>query len=242
MSLVLYILVIAGYILYTRQFVNKMIPTTAQRTKQDEHLKRLRQDRLVDDFVLTGAAIPALENDIKPLEGYRVYHDAGFFKINGGSLIVISVSAEKLKVLLLDLMHQIAPVLSISLEDHYSDANKIIDYLSYDRELYLIENILDRYWRLLQNNYDVAMALFSTNPKVELVLTREKTLHLHAVDSKPFLSTLARNGFKNMADLRFFTEGPYYVYNDYTGTTIMHELISELEVHEKRFYEKVPIQ
>ncbi len=237
--LLLYILIFAAFIYYSRRAVDKAIPTKAQQEKQNEHLHRLRRDRLVDDFVLTGAAIPALENNIAPIEGYRIYRNAGFFKINGGCQIVVSVSAEKMKQLVLALMQRIGPVMSFSLEDHYSDPNRIIDYLSYERDIFIIENIIERYWRFLQNNYDVAMSVFSTDPKVEIVLTQMKTVHIHAVDPKPFLSALMDNGLVEKPDMRFFTEGAYYVYNDYTGTNIMRQLTRELEINETRFYDKV---
>jgi hypothetical protein len=221
--------------------VDKKIPTKAQQEKQKEHLKRLRQERMIGDFVLTGAALPAVENSIIPQEGYRIYRNSGFFKMNGGCQIVVSVSAEKIKPLLSELMQHIGPVLSISLEDHYSDPQRIIDYLSYDRDIFIIENIIDRYWRLLQNNYDVAMSVFSKTSKVELVLTQVKTLQIHVVDADPFISTLRENGLPEKPDLRLFTEEAYYVYNDYKGTGIMYELTSQLEVHEKRFYDKEPV-
>ncbi len=234
----LYIFLMAAYIFYVRRSVDNVIPTKDHIEKQNKHLARLRQDRMVGDFVLTGAAIPALENKIVPQEGFRIYRNNGFFKMNGGCQVVVSVSAEKFKPVVSDMMQQIGPVLSFSVEDHYSDSKRIIDYLSYDRDLFIIENIIDRYWRLLQNNYDVAMSVFSNNPKVEVVLTRMKALHIHAVDPKPFISALKDNGLREKHNLRFFTEEAYYVYNDFADSGVMHQLTSELDVHEKRFYDK----
>lgn len=238
MLVLIFIIFLAVYIYMTRKSVDKMIPSRQQREKQTEHLNQLRRDRIVGDFVLTAAVIPAMENDILPEEGFRVYTNEGYFKINGGSMIIASVSAEKMKYLFLSLSHEIGTVLSISVEDYHSDAQNIIDYLSYERDAYMLENIIDQYWRMIQNNYDVQVALFSAHVKVELVLTRVKTIHIHAVEPAPFVAILNDYGVVEKTNMRFFTESTYYVYNDYAGTDVFQRLISELGVHEKRYYVK----
>ncbi|RQV99871.1 hypothetical protein EH223_20435 [candidate division KSB1 bacterium] len=91
---------------------------------------------------------------------------------------------------------------------------------------------------MIQNNYDVQIALFSGHPKVELVLARAKTIHIHAVESAPFLVTLIDYGLSEKAHMKFFMEGSYFVYNDYAGTDVFHRFTLELEVHEKRYYDK----
>ena len=108
--------------------------------------------------------IPALENDIVPQEGYRLFKNYGFYKVNGGCLIIASVSAEKMRSLMLALVRRIGSVVSLSFEDYFSDEKNVIDYLSYDREIYFVENLLDQYWRLIQNSYDVQMSVFSGRP------------------------------------------------------------------------------
>ncbi|MBN1480428.1 hypothetical protein EH223_20440 [candidate division KSB1 bacterium] len=107
MLAVLYILFLVVYIYLTRKSVDREIPTKQQQEKQMQYLNKLRHDRIIGDFVLTTAAIPAMENDILPEEGFRVYTNEGFFKVNDGSLVVASVSAEKMKHLFLSLMHKI---------------------------------------------------------------------------------------------------------------------------------------
>ena len=156
-----YILLFLIYIYLARRSVDRLIPTKARQKKQNEYLKQLRQDRMVGDFVLTAAVLPAMDNTITPEEGFRIYRNYGFYQINGGALVIASISAEKMRAIVLALARRIGSVLSMSFEDYHSDEKNVIDYLSYDREVYFVENIIDRYWRLLQNSYDVQTAIFS---------------------------------------------------------------------------------
>jgi hypothetical protein len=234
----LYIFLLVAYLRFARRSVDRVIPTREKQAKENEHLNRLRHERMVDDFVLTAAVIPALDNDILPQEGFRVYKNYGFFKLNGGCLIVASVSAEKMRAVVLELLRRIGPLVSISFEDYYSDEKNVIDYLSYEREACLVGPIIDRYWRLIQNSHDVQMSVFSPHIKVEVVLTRVKIVHIHVVEAASFLDVLSEYGLSEKPDMRFFIEGPYYVYNDYAGTDVFSQLISDLQVHEKRYYEK----
>ncbi|MBN1559887.1 hypothetical protein JW998_06525 [candidate division KSB1 bacterium] len=238
MILMFYILLLIAYLYFARRSVDRAIPTEEKQAQQLEHLNRLRSERMVDDFVLTAAAIPALENDIQPQEGFRVYQNYGFFKINGGCLIVASVSAEKMRPLVLDVVRRMGSIVSISFEDFYSDAKNVIDYLSFDRDLYVIESVINRYWRLIQDSHDVQMSVFSPHVKAEVVLPQVKLIHIHAVEPAPFLEVLAEYGLQEKPEMRFFIEGPYYAYNDYANSDLFARLISELEVHEKRFYDK----
>ena len=236
--LLLFVSLLFVYLYFARRSVDRAIPTRARQIQQDEHLERLRRDRIVNDFVLTAAVFPALDNEIEPQEGFRLYRNDGFYKINGGCLIIASVSAEKMRDLFLALIRRIGPVMSVSIEDYYSDDRNVIDYLSYDRDVFLVENIIDRYWRLIQNNHDVKVSIFSGFPKVELIVTRIKTIDIHVVEPVPFVEVLEAYGLREKPKMRFFFEGAYYAYNDYAGTDTFFRLTSELEVHEKRFYEK----
>ena len=236
--LLLFVSLLFVYFYFTRRAVDKAIPTKARRKQQNDHLERLRRDRMVNDFVLTSAVFPALDNDIEPQEGYRLYKNDGFYKINGGCLIIASVSAEKMRNVFLSLLRRIGPVMSVSFEDFYSDDRNVIDYLSYDRDLFVVENLFDRYWRMIQNNHDLKVSVFSAFPKVELIVTRVKTINIHVVEPVPFIEVLEEYGLREKPQMRFFIEGTYYAYNDYAGTDTFFRLTSELEVHEKRFYEK----
>ncbi|MBN1560709.1 hypothetical protein JW998_10695 [candidate division KSB1 bacterium] len=238
MMFLLYILLLIAYLYFARRSVDRAIPTKEMRAKQIEHLNRLRSERMVDDFVLTAAVIPALDNDIRPQEGFRVYQNYGHFKINGGCLIIASVSAEKMRPLVLALVRCLGSIVSISFEDYYSDAKNVIDYLSFDRDIFVIESVINRYWRLIQDSYDVQMSAFSPHVRAEVVLPQVKLVHIHAAEPAPFLEVLAEYGLQEKPEMRFFIEGPYYAYDDYAGSDLFSRLISELEVHEKRFYEK----
>ncbi len=236
--MILYILALVAYILYARRSVNAAIPTPARQQLENEHVARLRQERLVDDFVLTAAAVPALDNKIAPEEGYRVYHNDGYFKMFGGCVILVSVSAEKLKHVFLEMVRRVGDVVSISVADFFSDEHNVVDYISFNRDIYVVENIIDRYWLMLQNNYDVQVSIFAGEKKVELFLTRAKFLSIHTVEPQAFFAVLHEFGIAEKPALRYFTEEPHYVFNDYAGTDVVHRLTADMDVHEKRFYEK----
>ena len=226
------------YFMRTRMQIHQAHAAKKTGSQLQDYLEALRETRMIGDFVLTGAAIPAPEIQAPPSEGYRQYPHEGYFKINGGSIVVASVSAEKMRGLMLSFIELLGDTASISFTDYHSDAKHIVDYIAYNRDAYMVANVLDNNWRMILNNADIVTSLFSTEIKVEIVLSQAKTVHIHAVETAPFVRCLRDYGLSEKPDMHFIYEDAHYLYSDAAVSGEFFQMVKSFGYDEKRFYEK----
>ncbi len=235
---IIFIAFIANYIIRRRMTVLGAKSREASEQQLMDYLNALRETRIIDDFVLTCAAVPALEAKVKPTEGYRLFPHEGYFKLFGGSVIVASVSAEKLRGLMLSFVDTIGEAASISFSDYHSDVRHVVDYIAYNRDAYMVAHMLDRNWLMIVNNADIVPTLFSTEIKVEIILSQARTIHIHAVEPAPYIGCLHEYGVTEKPDMHFIYEDAYFLHSDDAVSKEFFNMVHSFGYDEKRFYEK----
>ena len=236
------LLVMAAFIMHsimrTRSAVQATMFCNEKEQQNQEYLDALRETRMIGDFVLTGAAIPGQNVEMPPVEGYKLFPHQGYFKLNGGTIVVASASAEKIRGLMFSFVEALGETSSISFADHHSDRRHIVDYIAYNRESYMVEHLFDQYWRMILNSADIETSLFAAEEKVEIVLSKVKTIHIHAVETMPFVKILHDYGISEKTDMRFIYEDEHYLFNDYADSGEFFRMVKAFGYDEKRYYEK----
>lgn len=217
---------------------NKKSVPVIDENEQMAYLAELRENRMIGNFVLTGAALPAKDNPFVPTEGYRMYDidEEGAWK--GGTRVIAAVSAEKLKALLLSFVDLFGGTVSVSIMDLHTDEQQTIDYLGYNKGSYVAKQLIEQYHSFLINNGELMFSLFSEEAMLEVRLDQVKHFILHALDVDPVLAVLHEYDIPHKPDLQFFPQGEYFFYNEFARVDTLFHLVDQLQFHEKKYYKK----
>lgn len=206
---------------------------------QLQHEKAVRDfieghNRIIDDFVLTGAALPMGEGAIRPVEGYRV------MDIEGNSsvfFIVAAVSAEKIWNLLMSFIELLGDSLQMAILNINTDDGKLVDYITEEMDGYALVTILRNHRQLVLNDGAVEICFFKAEARLELRLDSCKHFQINAVDLVPVIDLLHDFGVSAKEGIRFFHEGPHYKVFPEDGRNDLKLLLDRLTIVQTNIYD-----
>ena len=158
-------------------------------------------NRMIDDFVLTGAAMPLGKGSIDPIEGYRVTplkdNPSVFF-------IVAAISAEKIWNMLLAVIDLLGDGLQMVVLHVNTEDGKPVEYISGDMDLYEVKQILQEQRDFILNSGTVEVCFFNVGAQVELRLDACKHFQFHVVDLLPIIDLLHDFEILSKEGIQFF--------------------------------------
>jgi hypothetical protein len=202
-------------------------------SKQTEHIAKLFDERVIGDFILTKAAVPCLNNKIRPIEGFRRYDiDESEKHIK----VVAALSAEKTFNFLIDAIHLVGDIVNISFVDYGKDYNKVHEYFCFSKDTFLVESILAEHKLLMVNNGDIHFSCWSLENRFEMQLDRVKHFIFYTdnIASLNRLFDFYEIGEKE--SIQFFPEGEHFIQNEFSRTPELLNLLNKLEIEDTKTY------
>jgi hypothetical protein len=202
-------------------------------TLQIEHVDKLFEERIIGNFILTKAAVPGINNIIKPIEGFTSFAiDDGqkYFKV------VAALSAEKIFDFLINAIHLVGDFIDISIVDYGKDFDKVHEHFSFRKDTFLIENILSQHKPLIVNNGDIQCSFWSVENRFEMQLDRVKHFIFYTEDIATVERLFDHYSVRIMETPHFFPEGEYFTRNEFLRTPELLNLLDKLEIEDTKTY------
>ncbi len=191
-------------------------------------------NRIIDDFVLTGAALPMGQGAIRPVEGYRVTD----IESNGSVFFVVAaVSAEKIWNLLMSFIELLGDSLQMAILNINTDDGKPVDYISEEMDRYALVSTLQNHRDLIVNNGAVEICFFKADVKLEMRLDSCKHFQIFVADLVPVIDLLHDYGLSAKEDIRFFHEGPHFTIFPEDGQKDLKLLLDRLTIVQTNVYD-----
>lgn len=233
MDTLMYAAVLGAVTLFnTIIFLRKRVrPKISQPTQEDvEAVQRLFADRLIGDFVLTGAAVPHPRNPYIPVEGFRVFEmDSPHFRCR----IVVSISAEKLLDFFIDALHLVGESVTFSVLDVTDEVNAK-EHLTFYRDAFVIESILNEHRHFIMNNGDLQLSAFSEQMHLAVQLVRTRNVVIYTNDVENVAELLRYYEIDRNDQMRLFAEGDFCTRNLYRNTDMLEVFLDKIGIDESR--------
>lgn len=170
-----------------------------------EHLAR----RDYDDFRLTDAIRPGMDDGIFPIAGYR--HDFYTEETTGEETLVIiaAVSREWVVEMFLNLLQPLGDEVSIRLEKRYH----VYEHIEMTRDhvdLSDLRCILEDFSDLLLNDGSFSIAVSNSDGSKEVQLDEHKLLYVYGENTKAFERRLQWAGILRDEQMCFLPEGEHF--------------------------------
>jgi len=159
-------------------------------------------------FLLTDAVRPSLDVRITPAEGFRLDLDDRDVEL---PRIAVSVSAERLFDVLLELLRLLGPEVDVLLESsHGLSHGKCQRAYRSGIDLPILMSYLCEYEDLLLNDGCTGIVVLDVANGVEVQLDEHKLILIYAHDPRPFLSALVDLRIPAGPKMKFLLEAEHY--------------------------------
>lgn len=192
------------------------------------------RNRMIDDFVLTGAARPLGEGSITPVEGYRV---TDVEKDGSVFFIVAAVSAEKIWNLLLSMIELLGDTMQMAILNNNTNDGKSIDYITDEMDRYVLLDLLQTHRDLVLNDGGVEICFFSAAARMEMRLDACKHFQIYVADLVPIIDLLHDFDISAVEDIRFFPEGAHFTFFPQNGEQELKSLLEKLTIVQTNTYD-----
>jgi hypothetical protein len=174
----------------------------------------MRQKRY-GEFLLTDAVRPGPGIPVVPTEGYRLSRFRDAETQICLPVLGVSVSAEKLFDVFLDLLEPLGPRVHAVLEtSHESTADRHADLRRGDIDLPVLMSYFCDFEDLLLNDGCTGVAVVAAGRRVEVQLDEHKLLFVYARDLKPYRRVLKRYGVTLKPEMRLIAEAAHLHHSD----------------------------
>lgn len=192
------------------------------------------ENRIIGDFVLTGAAMPYGEGSITPVEGYRV---SDVEKDGSVFFVIAAISAEKIWNMMLAVIDLLGDGLQIAVLHLNTKDGKPIDYISGEMDQYALIQILQDHRDFILNSGTIEICFFKVGAKVELRLDVCKHFQIYVADLLPVIDLLHDFEISSKEGIKFFPEGPHFTFYPENKEQELDSLLEKLTIIQSNTYD-----
>ncbi len=209
-------------------------------TTEQNRLNRLVQahingeNRMIGDFVLTGAALPLGDGSITPVEGFRV---TDVEKDGSVFFVVAAVSAEKIWNLMLSIIHLLGNGVQMAVLHVNTKDGKPVDYITDAMDEYALVDIMQEHRNFILNSGTIEVCFFKAGVKLQMCLDACKHFQIHVVDLVPIIDMLHDFDISSKEDIRFFPEGPLFIIFPENGQQELESFLEKLTIVQSNTYD-----